>query len=295
MQQITFTTTAGTIKINDCETSAINGEWSHLWLNDFDGNSQSLNTDTVECIGIAGQRVINSVWRAKTITAKIGFAPLYRSQNAIICTGESGKFQLRRELLKLFPLGEIGELNYKNSFGEYRIKARISEVPRISYTAGVWAEAALTFTADYPYWTYPLVESPEITLSAGTTGVITPTACGDIDSPIEVIVTCTEAITSSQQLKIAFSNSMSSYLLGINCVTNISAGTTLKYDVGTQGELVCYEQTSSGSWSAAPEYWTIRGWERYLCCTTTLTPIGFLISSGTATAKIIYHNIVTAI
>lgn len=295
MQQIKFTTSFGTVTINDNDTSEINGERCALWLNDFDGNSQSLNNDTVECIGIAGQRVINSVWRAKTITAKIGFAPLYRSQNAIICTGESGKFQLRRELLKLFPLGEIGELNYKNSFGEYRIKARISEVSRINYTAGVWAEATLTFTADYPYWTYPLTESPEITLSPGVTGIITPTKRGDIDSPIEVIITCTSSILSAQQLKIAFSNTMSTYLLGINCLTDISAGTTLKYDIGTQGELACYKQTTSGSWVAAPGYWTIRGWERNLCCTTTLTPIGFLISSGAATAKIIYHNIVTTI
>lgn len=295
MQQITFTTTAGTIKINDCETSAINGEWCHLWLNDFDGNSQSLNTDTVECVGIAGQRVINSVWRAKKITAKIGFAPLYRSQNAIICTGESGKFQLRRELLKLFPLGEIGELNYKNSFGEYRIKARISEVPRISYTAGVWAEATLTFTADYPYWTYPLVESPEITLSAGVTGIITPTACGDIDSPIEVIVTCTEPISASSGLPIKITRAdRSSYYHGVNCAVDVLAGVSLKYDIGTQGDLMCYKMFSTG-WYSDGRYMEIRGYEREVCCSTTLDPIKITIASGAATAKIIYHNIVTAI
>lgn len=297
MQQITFTTSAGTVIINDCDTSAVNGTWCRLWLNDFDGNSQALNTDTVECVGIPGQRVINSVPRARTITAKIGFAPLYRSQNAIICTGEHGKYKLRRELLRLFPLGEVGELNYKNSFGEYRIKARLSEVPRVSCTAGVWAEATLTLVADYPYWTYPLTESPEITLSAGTTGIITPTKKGDIDSPVEIIIECTEAITGSstvRQLKIAHSADMETYLLGVNCYTDIGAGTKLKYDIGTNGELMCYEM-KSGNWVAAPDFWSIQGYERRVCNTTSLKPFGFAISSGAAKAKIIYHNIVTAI
>lgn len=297
MQQIIFMTSAGTILINDCDTSAVNGTWCRLWLNEFDGNSQALNTDTVECIGIPGQRVINSVPRAKTITAKIGFAPLYRSQNAIICTGERGMYKLRRELLNLFPLGEVGELNYKNSFGEYRIKARLAEVPRVSCTAGVWAEATLTLVADYPYWTYPLTESPEITLSAGTTGIITPTKKGDIDSPIEIIVECTEAITGSstvRQMKIAHLDNVGTYLLGINCYTDIGAGTKLKYDVGTNGELACYKM-DLGTWVAAPEYWSIQGYERQVYNTTTLKPFGFVISSGAAKVKIIYHNIVTAI
>ena len=297
MQQITFTTSAGTVIINDCDTSAVNGTWCRLWLNDFDGNSQALNTDTVECVGIPGQRVINSVPRARTITAKIGFAPLYRAQNAIICTSEQGKYKLRRELLRLFPLGEVGELNYKNSFGEYRIKARLSEVPRISYTAGAWAEATLTLIADYPYWTYPLTESPEITLSAGTTGIITPTKKGDIDSPVEIIIECTEAITGSstvRQLKIAHLANMETYLHGVNCYVDIGTGTKLKYDIGTNGELMCYEM-KSGNWVAAPDFWSIQGYERRVCNTTSLKPFGFAISSGAAKAKIIYHNIVTAI
>lgn len=297
MQQIKFTTSFGAVTINDNDTSEINGESCALWLNDFDGNSQSLNIDTIECIGIAGQRVVNSVPKARTITAKIGFAPLYCSQNAIVCTGESGKFQLRRELLKLFPLGEVGELNYKNSFGEYRIKARISESPRISYTAGPWAEATVTFVADYPYWTYPLTESPEISISAGETGVITPTECGDIDSPIEVIVTCTEKITGSgesSRIKITRGVQSSSYLLGVNCVSDILAGVVLKYDIGTIGELMCYRWYST-RWASEGRGMEVRGYERDVCCTTTLDPINIYIASGAATAKVIYHNIVTAI
>lgn len=298
MQQITFTTSMGTAVINDCDTSAVNGEWCRLHLNDFDGNSQSLNTDTVECIGIPGQRLINYTPRAKTITAKIGFAPLYRSQNAIVCTGESGKYKLRRELLNLFPLGEAGELNYKNSYGEYRITARLAETPLVSYTAGVWAEATLTFVADYPYWTYPLTESPTVQLTPGSTWLITPAKRGDINSPFEIIIECTEAITGTlneRRIKIAKSSHIGAYLQGINCETDIAAGTVLKYDTGTHGELACYRQTESGAWVSAPAYWAIQGYERSVCCTTSLEPIGFVITSGAANAKIIYHNIVTAV
>lgn len=297
MQQITFTTSAGTVVVNDCDTSAVNGTWCRLWLNEFDGNSQALNTDTVECIGIPGQRVINSIPRAKTITAKIGFAPLYRSQNAIICTGERGMYKLRRELLNLFPLGEVGELNYKNNFGEYRIKARLAEVPRVSCTAGVWAEATLTLVADYPYWTFPLTESPEITLSAGTTGIITPTKKGDIDSPIEIIVECTENISGDydqSRIKIAHLSDIDSYLLGVNCCVDITAGVKLKFSIGIDGELMSYRWWYT-KWIGWPTALTVRGHEREVCNTTALEPFGFSISSGAAKAKIIYHNIVTAI
>ncbi len=295
MQQITFISSMGEVIINDCDTSSVNGQWEFLWLNEFDGNSQALRTDAVECIGIPGQRLLNAVPSAKTITAKIGFAPLYRSENAIVCTGDKGKYKLRRELLKLFPLGEVGELIYKNSFGEYRIKARLAEVPRPIHSGGGWVEATLTLVADYPYWTYPLTESPEISLEAGATNIIMPVSGGDIDSPIEVILNCTADITGSRTFKIAHADQMDVGLLGVNCYAPISAGTTLKYDIGTNGALACYKLNSSGSWVAAPEYWGINGYERLVCNTPVPEPFGLLIPSGAATAKIIYHDIVTAI
>lgn len=298
MEQITFTTSAGTAIINDCDTSSMNGEWNKLWLNEFDGNSQKANTDTISCIGIPGQRLINSTLAAKSITAKIGFAPLYRSLNAIQCAGERGKFELRRKLLKMLPLGEIGELNYKNSYGEYRIKARLSEVPRVSYTAGAWAEATLNFVADYPYWTYPISESEEIALTAGVPGIIAPTVHGDINSPIEVVIKCTEDITANayeRRLKVAMADKIDVYLQGINCYTDILAGTTIKYDIGTNGALACYELSTGGSWVSTPKYWSIQSYERNVCVNSALEPIAILINSGAATAKIIYHNIVTAI
>lgn len=299
MQQITFTSSFGTVKINDCNTSDMNGVWNKLWLNDFDGNSQALSTDAVECIGIPGQRVLYSAPKAKNITAKIGFAPLYRSQNAIICTGEEGKYRLRRELLKLFPLGEVGELIYSNSYGKYRIRARLSEVPKVNYVAGAYAEATLNFIADYPYWTYPLAKSEEVVVTASSNGVIIPTRSGDISSPVEVIVECTETITASdnysRRLKIAHTNVIGAYLQGVNCYVDIPAGTVLKYDIGTTGELVCYKKNASGSWEQAPEYWSIQGYERNVSNNTLLEPFSIVVSSGVAKVKIIYHDIVIAI
>lgn len=301
MQQITFTSSAGEVTINDCGTSKMNGEggFLNLWLNDFDGNSQALNTDTVECIGIPGQRVLNKVLKAKMITAKIGFAPIYLMDNTIVCTGERGKYELRRKLLKLFPLGETAELNYKNSYGEYRIKARLSEVPIINYEAGLYAVATLIFVADYPYWTFPLEESEEITVTAGIDGEIRSIGGADKDSPIEVIVTCTETITSAdsygRRLKIAYDSGLDSYLLGINCYRDIESGTILRYDIGTNGVLACYKKTESGKWEAAPEYWSIQGHERDLVNPPDGESFGVRISSGSADVKMIFHNIAVAI
>jgi hypothetical protein len=302
MQQITFTSSAGEVTINDCGTSKMNGEggFLNLWLNDFDGNSQALNTDTVECIGIPGQRVLNNVPKAKMITAKIGFAPIYLMDNTIVCTGERGKYELRRKLLKLFPLGETAELNYKNSYGEYRIKARLSEVPIINYEAGLYAVATLIFVADYPYWTFPLLDSETITISGGEIGEIAPSSHrGDIDSPIEVIIEAISTISASESygrtLKIGHLSDTNTYLLGINCYQTIPAGTVLKYDVGTYGVLACYKKTASGLWVSAPEYWSIQGHERRTCSTMDEQPFGVWISSGSARAKIIFHDIVVSI
>lgn len=296
MQEITFQTSAGTVTINDCGTSSINGRTCLLWLNDFDGNSLGQRLDAIECIDIPGQKVLSMTPKPRTIVLKIGFAPICREQGAAVCGGEAGKHLLRREILRAFPLGEEGTLFYRNNAGSYRIAARPDEIPKISYPAGVWAEATIYLTADYPYWTYPLTESPEVTVTPSDPGIITSTAFGDIESPIEVIVRCTEEISASGgglRLKL-FTNEADSYLLGVNCYTDIPAGTTIKYDIGTKGELMSYRLVGD-TWVTAPQYWTFMGYERRVCNGTSATDFHVRISSGSAAVKIIYHNIALAV
>lgn len=296
MQEITFSTDSGTITINDCGTSSVNGKQCLLWLNDFDGNSLSQRLDAIECIDIPGQKVLSATPKPRTIVLKIGFVPIDREQGAAVCRGEAGKHLLRREILRVFPLGEEGALFYRNNAGSYQITARLDEIPRISYTAGAWAEATVYLTADYPYWTYPLTESPEVIVTPSDPGIITSTAFGDIESPVEVIVKCTESISASGgglRLKI-FINDADSYLLGVNCYADIPAGTTIKYNIGAQGELMSYHLVED-TWVSAPQYWTFMGYERRVCNGISATDFKARISSGSAAAKIIYHNIALAV
>lgn len=296
MREITFQTSAGTVTINDCGTSSVNGKPCLLWLNGFDGNSLGQRIDAVECIDIPGQRVLSAVPKPRTIVLKIGFAPIFRAQNAVTCKGEKGKHLLRRELLRLFSCGAEGTLFYRDDSGSFRIGARTDETPKISYTAGLWAEATVYLTADYPYWTYPFAESPEVIATSSSPGIITSAQFGDIESPVEVIVSCTESITAAEnslRLKI-FVNGADGYLLGINCHTDIAAGTTIKYDAGSEGELMSY-RLSNGKWIAAPQYWTFIGHERSVKNGISATDFTIRISSGSAKAKIIYHNIALAV
>lgn len=296
MQEITFSTSSGTITINDCGTSSVNGKQCLLWLNDFDGNSLSQRLDAIECIDIPGQKVLSTTPKPRTIVLKIGFAPIDREQGAAVCRGEAGKHLLRREVLRAFSLGEEGTLFYRNNAGSFQITARLDEIPRISYTAGAWAEATVYLTADYPYWTYPLTKSPEVIVTPSSPGIITSTAFGDIESPVEVIVQCTEGISASGgglRLKF-FVNNVDSYLLGVNCYADIPAGTTIKYDIGTKGELMSYRLAGS-RWVNAPEYWTFMGNERRVCNGISATDFNARISSGSASVKIVYHNIALAV
>lgn len=296
MQEITFSTSSGTITINDCGTSSVNGKQCLLWLNDFDGNILSQRLDAIECIDIPGQKVLSATPKPRTIVLKIGFAPIDREQGAAVCRGEAGKHLLRREILRAFSLGEEGTLFYRNDAGSFQITARLDEIPRISYTAGAWAEATVYLTADYPYWTYPLTESPEVIVTPSDPGIITSTAFGDIESPVEVIVQCAEGISASGgglRLKL-FVNNVDSYLLGVNCYADIPAGTTIKYDIGTKGELMSYRLAGS-RWVNAPEYWTFMGNERRVCNGISATDFNARISSGSAAVKVIYHNIALAV
>lgn len=287
MQQIEFTSDRGTIVINDCGTSAFGDNACDLWLNDFDGNSLALTADTVRCVDFPGQKLIGAVANPRTITAKIGFMP------KSLLTEETKRHELRILVLKQFSPGTSGTLHYRNNAGEWSISVRISEMPSVTYTAGMWAESTVYFTADYPYWEYPAIDSEWQSVSSGGITEITPEEHGDIDSPIEFYFTATANVSGfSFGLK---SGSAVNYYYQIRCNKSISSGTELKYVIGVGGEYGVYVKDSSGSWAYASEYQTYRDYEDAVFNKVDGTPFAIKLDAGGALCKIVYHNIAVAV
>lgn len=196
MQRISFTTSAGTITIDDVNTSSIGGE-RILRLNEFDPNSAKTRVEAVQCIGMSGQKVLSSVVDTKTVTAKISFAPVYFQNNRFKCTGAAGMYSLRREVLRRFPLNIVGTLTYTNDCDTYTIKARIDQAPTVATRDGYLCECTILFTCDYPYWC-KAVTSEKLTVSSGGSVIFTPPEYGDIASPIGGIIDCTQTLTADE-------------------------------------------------------------------------------------------------
>ena len=198
MQKISFTTsTSGTVEADDVNISSLNGE-RIFRLSDFDGNSVKARIDAVQCIGMPGQRTFSAVSDVKTIMMKLAFAPVYLRNNRFVCTGAAGMHTLRREVLRRFPIGETGTLDYTNSTGTYTIQARVDEVPTVTMQDGYLCECTIYLTADYPYWCKP-VTSEIVTVSGGT-HIFSPPEYGDIPSPVSGWIRCSERFISTAEI-----------------------------------------------------------------------------------------------
>lgn len=301
MQKITFETENGTIILSDSDNGSVNGKWCRLWLNDFDGNSLSLDVNSVNCLDIPGQKTISTTPAARTITLKIGFMPLYRENGALICTGEIGKHELRREVLKLFPPGVSGRLTYANDSGKWHITAWVSEAPKVSYTTRLWAEASVYFTVDYPFWELPEIESEAVTVSAGGKALITAPSSGDIASPLEIFVQVLQSAVGNGDAVFRCAacpdGKNPDVFQSVRCMRDIPAGTLLRYDAGINGVTMCSKK-EGGYWYPAPEYIYFVEYEGEL--RNGITPTTFEVampfaSSGQIKAHLVFHNLVTAI
>lgn len=197
MQRITYTTSLGAITIDDVNVSSLTGE-KILRLNDFDPNSGKTRLETMQCIGLPGQKVLSAVPDVKTVTAKISFAPVFVENNRRKCTGSAGMYNLRREILKRFPLGLTGTLEYANDSGIYTITARIDQNPVVIVHDGCFCECTVMFTCDYPYWCGAIM-SEEQTIGGNSSAVFVPPAYGDVESPIGGIMTCTQTLQNPSQ------------------------------------------------------------------------------------------------
>lgn len=196
MQKIIFTTSMGSVEIGDVNCSSVTGE-KILRLSGFDGNSKKNRLQAVQCIGMAGQRVLSALPEVQTVTADIAFAPVYWQNNRFICTGAPGMYALRREVLSRFPLGVPGTLKYINDAGEYEIQARIDEVPLVSVKSGHLCECRLSFTADYPYWSRTVQSDKKTVTGGGLAAVFDALDLGDAESPISGVIHCTSTMSAA--------------------------------------------------------------------------------------------------
>ena len=256
MQKIRFTTvSAGTIEIDDVNISSLTGE-KILRLSEFDGNSSKARIDAIKCIDMPGQRVISAIADVKTVMAKIAFAPVYLSENKLVCTGSPGMYNLRREVLKRFPLGETGTLTYINDAGSYEIRARIDEKPAVTVKSGYLCECTRLFSCDYPYWCRSS-DSGKSSVVLNSPALITPDSYGDISSPVSGIITCTETLSGLPSGRLEHFVLRDSAYNGrrISFCKALSQGEKLKFCFGYNNEWKVRKSVDGGStWSDAINY-----------------------------------------
>ena len=295
MQKIKFSTSMGDVVINDVNSSHIGGAYRKLGLSEFDGNSQNLILNTIKCIDMPGQRTISTVRDAKAITAKITFAPLYYEENRLICRGERGMHELRREVLRLFPLGVKGTLEYTNDTGSYLIAARLDESPKITVKEGYFCECTLIFTADYPYWSRT-VSSGVYSAKADEPATIISEEWGDTESPVSGLITCTEE-TGASGFRLQNVNKSGR----IDFYGAMKVGQQLSFSLEYNNELVVstryLENGSYGPWFSA--YERLCYTELWPPCRNGTAPTEFLFSvlssSGALDIELNFHNLFTAV
>lgn len=283
MQRITYTTSLGTIAIDDVNVSTLAGE-QVLRLNDFDGNSGKTRLETMQCIGLPGQKVLSSVLDVKTVTAKISFAPVYLNNNRRECTGAAGMHALRREVLKRFPLGINGTLEYTNDIDTYTISARIDQNPVVVTHDGYLCECTIMFTCDYPYWC-KAITSEEQTITAGSSKIFVPPAYGDVASPIGGIIKCTHTMGEpTDGIYYRISNT-DSYYKQVNFCEPLYSGSTRTFNL-----------LYNNKWEVPGDVYFAEYCEPCVSYPTGSTfRFELLASSGSVDVKLIYYNLYIAI
>ena len=290
MQKISYTTSAGTVEIDDVNVSSLGGE-RVFRLNDFDGNSGKTRIEAVNCIDMPGQRTLSVYPDVKTVTAKIAFAPVYLRGNRLRCTGAAGMYALRREVMRHFPLGENGTLTYTNSSGTYTITARLDEIPVVTVKDGNLCECTIMFTCDYPYWSRA-VDSSEESISGSGTHLFIPPSYGDITSPLSGIITCTESMSGSGVNNIRFRIVDTENLFNrIDFCGSLLEGQVLKFNNGYNNEWTC---SVNGIPNTSMIYYV--DYIEPCAVIPNISKLRFdLLCSGAVNVKLTYHNLYIAV
>lgn len=289
MQKIKFRSSSGTIEITDGNLSSIGGESKKiLSLDDIDPNSQKSVVQSVKCIDMPGQRFVSSVPDVKTIMLKLSFAPVYLAEG-LFRTSEAEMYALRREVLKYFPLGETGTLEYTNANGTYEISARLDEIPSVVCRDGYLCECTLYLTCDYPYWSHTVTSE---TYSAPST--IVPTEYGDIPSPISGIITCTASMSEMGEDWVTYFRvkETGSVFHTIDFCKPLATGEVLTFSLGFNNEFkILY-----GNGADASEYVFFSQYSEPCLSRPPSGTISFeLYAGGSANIQISFHNLFTIV
>lgn len=298
MQTLQFKTNGENIILSDLGQSMINGEAVPIVLYNFDPNSISISTDTVRCIGMAGQHTVSTTVNPRTLTVTVTYNGIAEVEQRLKDT-EAAMYILRRKLLKAFPLGKKGELAYTNANGTYYLDAYVTEYPVIEKIAGTLCKATLYLTADYPYWHQTVVEEP-IEVSAGNGIQCNPQSRGDIVSPMLFEVKCIEKISGNGNLPIFTLEPNGAEDKEIRLVKNIEENQSIVCSTGLNNEVyvklldwVADDAVYSPSnGSAYVEFAGSGDISEYINDTWRFTVNG---TSGKLRIQVIYQNIFLAI
>ena len=210
MQQIIFRTEnpAMEITLNDGGTSRIKRTVGYstggqpiitdeyvpnLDLFDFDCNSLGTQADTVECVGMPGQHTVAARVQPRTLAVTLAFDGRRSGKDT-----DNNMYTLRRLIMRCFPLGVKGELEYTNSNGTYYINCYATEYPNMERTAGTRVVAAFYLIADYPFW-YRDISSDRFTISAGSAVQVPVWVEGDMESPIIGEIKCIQTMSGTPE------------------------------------------------------------------------------------------------
>ena len=290
MQSIKFTTSAGSVVIDDRNSYSAAGE-RIFRLNDFDGNSAKTRIEAVNCINMPGQRVLETTADVKTVIAKISFAPVYYNNGWFGSAGDRGMYALRREVLRRFPLGAAGELVYTNDMAAYSIRARVDQIPVVTVKDGNLCECTIMFTCDYPYWSRAVDSSEESIFGSGT-HLFIPPSYGDITSPLSGIITCTESMSGSGVNNIRFRIVDTENLFNrIDFCGSLLEGQVLKFNNGYNNEWTC---SVNGIPNTSMIYYV--DYVEPCAVIPNISKLRFdLLCSGALNVKLTYHNLYIAV
>lgn len=193
MQRITFTTVSGkSTTITDVNTSKrSNGTYLPVHLVGFDPNSVAGMPEAYERTGQDGAGIYGAKLGVRSIQVDLAFVPQ--------TGGEKDMYDLRREVLKAFPINEQGLLTYNNGGDEYQINCMLTEYPAIERRTGKLCTTTIYLTAYGPHWRRK-AEDITLTASADNPRTLTFTSNTEYKTPVCIRVTCKSTIVPPEKV-----------------------------------------------------------------------------------------------
>lgn len=299
MQQIVFRTEKPQMEItlNDGGTSKIKRSGStescpSLELFDFDGNSLGTQTDAVSCVDMPGQHIVGTRIQPRTLAVTLAFDGRRSGKDT-----DSSMYTLRRLIMRCFPLGVKGELEYTNSNGTFYINCYATEYPNMERTAGTRVVATFYLIADYPFW-HQSVQGKSLTVEAGHASFAVETIDGDMESPIIGEIKCTqsmsEEINSDWYIYISDQSEGAENEISMTICKPLTEGQTLIFNSGIENDVYVKLIDTDGTERIANDYVDYN--HSALIKNRVGTTIwGVSVASGAVTVTLNYQNLYWAV